>query len=176
MSFNHRDHNIQLSLMWLKICSSFLQCWSLEFTNLKNLVLLQSHLTPPLLGEVYCIHQETGLCDECYPFLNLRPSYSHKHIFWGPVRYWFFDSIRLLKGPYFLLFISFNFLNLVTFYTTNSRRRFPLQWIEQDVIAVVMHAICTIIPLSLNFNWAERDLFAISKMIFFSLLFPLSKG
>lgn len=122
----------------------------------KNLVLLQSHLTPPLLGEVYCIHQEMGLCDECYPFLNLRPSYSHKHIFWGPVRYWFFDCIRLLKGPYFLLFISFNFLNLVTLHTTNSRRRFPLQWIEQDVIAV-MHAICTIIPLSLNFNWAERE-------------------
>lgn len=141
--------------MWPKICSSFLLCWGLEFMKLKNLVLLQLHLAPPLLGEVYCMHQETVLCDQCHPLLNLWPCYSHKHISWGTVRYSFFHCI--LKGPYFCLLFHSIFQNLVTLYTINSRRRFPLQWNEQDVIAVVTHAVCTIIPLSLNFNWAEWE-------------------
>lgn len=93
LCFNHRNYDIQFNPTRPKICSSFLLCWGLEYMELKNLVLLQLHIASPLLEEVYCIHQETGLCDECHHLLKLWPSYSHKHISGGTVRYSFFHCI-----------------------------------------------------------------------------------
>lgn len=66
-SFNHRNHDIKFNLMLLKIYSFFLLCWGLEFMKLKNMVLLQLHLAPPVLGDVISCTRKR-LCNECHPF------------------------------------------------------------------------------------------------------------